>query len=321
MRGKRYSVNGFEREAVTCTMFLLSKVWVFVKKLCQKMDQNFVNLEDAITDVVLPVVVEPCKAPVEVDVFNCLVSGYSRLLSRGILTMNNDGQTEPLLAEHSDGWNAIESAAFLSNELLKLDGWQNHPLESTPGRVIICACLSLSIKNSLDCYAFSSLKESVFWDTPIAVVYHVIFENPLTSWDKIEASSYYLEQALEQAEGRVLTIAFRRFDLFRLLNSTPTSELESALLSFIGLEEFNESKTVILILRNRCNELVLNVLCSDSNEMRAVVLSQPSKLTRALAMVVGTGLVSPKIHKWLQAASEEEIELSEKLQHFYSHSS
>ena len=293
-----------------------------MNKIFKKVETNFVNLDTEGTSSVI-VELSSCACEeqekreneAEVDVFNCLVNGYNELVKKGVLTNIN----EEAQGLGGNNFGAIESAAFLANRLIKIDGWENHPLHTTPGRVLICACLTLAIKNTLDLSAFPTLNDTGFWNTQLAVVYHVVYQNLLTRWDNVESSSYYLEGALERAEGKVLTVAFRRFDLFKLLNATPTLKLEAKLILLIKFDEFNESKFDVVFIRNRCNEIVLNILCSDSTELRRIVLENNCELTRPLAVasLAGTKLTNnTEFHKWLSEASTFEIELSGKLQRF-----
>tara|TARA_B110001450_G_scaffold243223_1_gene254298 strand:- start:20 stop:955 length:936 start_codon:yes stop_codon:yes gene_type:complete len=302
-------------------MFIFSRVSSFVNKIFKNVDTYFVDIDKESSLSVVELSSCACEEQeerenlAEVDVFNCLVQGYHELVKKGVLTNRNE-EAHGVCGNH---FAAIESAAFLANRLIKIDGWENHPLHTTPGRVLICACLTLAIKNTLDFSAFPSLNDTGYWNVQLAVVYHVIFQNLLTKWDNVESSSYYLECALERAEGKVLTVAFRRFDLFKLLNATPTLELEAKLILLIKFDEFNESKFDVVFIRNRCNEIVLNILCSDSTEMRKIVLENNYELTRPLAVasLAGTKLTdNTQFHKWLSEASNFELELSEKFQRF-----
>mgnify|MGYP006101323323 CR=1 FL=1 len=227
------------------------------------------------------------------DVLGVTNAGYRRLVSRRVFyprVVSCEGSS--LYTPSVDGWNVVESACLLffnavgpiTNDTL---------IEQMEARLVLCACVCIACKNALDHDAFPQLRATQYRHTPLAVVYHTVFERVVPAWNGLEMDALSMQRSIEEAEGHVIKQADN--ELFRLLNDTPTLRFEADVLDMTAdewwLDGFGRGKSVCL-LRNIVSFYVYQTLISADEEVRTIAAMRPTvESTRAFAVIAVESLL------------------------------
>lgn len=222
------------------------------------------------------------------DVLSVTSAGYGRLVSSRVFY--------PFVASHTssslyipsvDGWNVVESACLL---FLQTIGpvTKYTIIEKMDTRLVLCACVCIACKNALDSDAFPKLRDTLYRHTPLAVVYHTIFECVVTDWNDLEMDAQYMQKSIEEAEGRV--IKQTKDELFRLLNDTHTLRFEADVFHITTgdgcLDVDCRFETLVCRMRNVVSFYVYHALISSDEEVRTIAAMRPSvESTRAFAEI------------------------------------
>lgn len=215
------------------------------------------------------------------DVFSIVRVGYRRLLLRNVFdprVARGSALDSPLV----DGWNVVETVCLLLVRVAPMIDREVlcHKMDL---RLLLCACVCIACKNALDWDAFSPLGATQYRKTPLAVVYHTIFERLVWDWNDLEMHARALQQNIEEFEYYV--IAKAGCDLFRILNDTPTLRFEYCVLCAVGDRMDAESEALACRLRNVVSFYVYNVLNgTDEVLFELVTAPQTAEVTNALAL-------------------------------------
>ena len=193
----------------------------------------------------LPQPPPPAAAPTPADCTGphaglCAVvwDGYQRLIARRLYSPHTEkvSETTHTVRNHVfDGWNVVESTCLLAAHCLGPNTTKSALKVLVDHRLMLCACLCIACKNELDNDAFPVLRNTLYRHTPLAVVYHLLFERLVNPWDDNELDARWLQGRLEAAEGVVIARIGDR--LFWLLNDTPTLRVELDVLAAMQREE------------------------------------------------------------------------------------
>lgn len=227
------------------------------------------------------------------DVLGVTRSGYRRLVSRRVfhpLVASCAGSS--LYTPSVDGWNVVESACLL---FFRAVGpmTKDTLIEQMDARLVLCACVCIACKNALDQDAFPQLRVTQYRHTPLAVVYHTVFERVVPAWSGLEMDALSMQRSIEKAEGHVIKQADT--ELFRLLNDTPTLRFEADILDMAAdewwLDGYRHGKSVCL-LRNVVSFYVYQTLISADEEVRTIGAMRPTaESTRAFAVIAVESLL------------------------------
>ena len=220
----------------------VSVVWVWVTDFAARMLRGVCGLTVETAQVELVAGDVRVEVPPRfVGTYSSIFSGYESLVMRSVffprwglkLTKNASScaftttkRIDAMTAHPAfDAWNVVESVCKMM-AVVVLPSFPK-PLESVTGRLMMCACMSVCCKNAVEQFAFPLLDGTEFRKSPLAVVYHIMFEPIIESWSAYELDPAWVHSRIERAEADVI----ERLDgkLFHVLNNGPVSCFEMEL--------------------------------------------------------------------------------------------
>jgi len=206
---------------------------------------------------------------------------YRRLVMRRIFYPRGDHTSQHIQNPFVDGYNVVESTCVLvANGLGAVSNDQmTHCIKD---RIMICACLCIVCKNAVDHEGFPGLRNGQFRRTPLAVVYHTLFEVLIQHFSRVELDVEWLQQNVESAEGAILT----GNGIFRVLNDTPTMRFEIDALERLLAGSKEDTVRTLSILRNIVSFYVYMMLVCADVQLNELVTARPTDaLIDALASI------------------------------------
>lgn len=243
-----------------------------------------------------------------------LSNAHEKLSKHGVISTNTP----------FDHVNTVEVACLLALRLVSVpeDGFS----QSMEQRLLLCACLTIAIKNPLDGFAFSRLYHTQHAKTPLVVVYQCLFEH-IVNFDEHEKDSTWLQQKIELLEGWVL--AESKFDIFKTLNESPTScfQIEAYDVLRAANEDHQAYERGLLAQRNVASFYVFmalggfdddvrrKVACHSENSFVGAALRCLALISIAVCNENGTGgfLMAASLVKWASRCSHEALEFARRL--------
>ena len=216
------------------------------------------------------------------SVCDIVKSGYNRLVMCRAFDPERDIKTsEYILNPSVDGWNVVEATCLLAAHRLGALSAKTMA-SSVEHRVVLCACFCIVCKNAVDHEAFPPLRQSIYRETPLAFVYHIIFQQLVTTWSRSELDVTWLQRRVESAEGCIIV----RENLYRLLNDTPTMRFEVDAFKRLRDSTGKTDLPTLSILRNVVSFYVLTALACADAELNGLVMARPTAdLVGALACI------------------------------------